>query len=86
MGFCRGRDAAAEIACEADALVGELVEALDNLYSLCNNVPIRDEGLHQGPIFFGGSPFTDKRIDGDDERFEALEQAESALAKARGDQ
>lgn len=67
---------------ERDRLQAEneaLREALLELYRWCNNVEIRGEGLHQGPIFFSG-PVFGERTQEDDHRFDALQSAEEALA------
>ena len=53
--------------------------ALSELYRWCNNVEIRGEGLHRGPIFFAG-PVFGERTEDDDHRFDALQSAEEALA------
>ena len=56
-----------------------LHRALSELYRWCNNVEIRGEGLHRGPIFFAG-PVFGERTEDDDHRFDALQSAEEALA------
>ena len=61
-----------------EAEIEALREALLELYRWCNNVEIRGEGLHRGPIFFAG-PVFGERTQEDDHRFDALQYAEHTL-------
>ena len=75
----QARTALEEVVGQMRAEADELRKALLELYRWCNNVEIRGEGLHQGPIFFAG-PVFGERTQEDDHRFDALQSAEEALA------
>ena len=75
----QARTALEEVVGQLRAEADELREALSELYRWCNNVEIRGEGLHKGPIWFAG-PVFGERTEDDDHRFDALQSAEEALA------
>ena len=75
----QARTALEEVVGQLRAEADELREALSELYRWCNNVEIRGEGLHKGPIWFAG-PVFGERTQEDDHRFDALQSAEEALA------
>ena len=57
-----------------------LKRALFRLYRWCNNVEIRGEGMHAGPIWFTGPAGADQqRTIEDDDRWDALRHAEDVL-------
>ena len=75
----QARTALEEVVGQLRAEAEELRQALLELYRWCNNVEIRGEGLHKGPIWFAG-PVFGERTEDDDHRFDALQSAEEALA------
>ena len=77
----QARTALEEVVGQMRAENEALHRALSELYRWCNNVEIRGEGLHKGPIFFAG-PVFGERTEDDDHRFDALQSAEKALAAA----